>query len=125
MHVSAAGAYAPARLPRGLVPVALAAILWASAAGAMTLQEALASAYATNPQLASARASLRRTDELVPQALAVGRPNISGGGGVGVSDGQGAGPIAALHAKVPLWTAGRTHAAAAPARRAGPGRHGA
>src|SRR3954471_9749424 len=112
MHVSAAGARAPARLPRGLVPVALAAILWASAAGAMTLQEALASAYATNPQLASARASLRRTDELVPQALAVGRPNISGGGGVGFSDVQGAGPVAALDAKVPLWTAGRVDAAA-------------
>ena len=119
MHVSAAGAPAPARLPRGLVPVvALAVTLWASAAGAMTLQEALASAYATNPQLASARATLRRTDELVPQALAVGRPNISGGGGVGFSDVQGAGPVAALDAKVPLWTAGRVDAAAAQARSA-------
>src|SRR5205085_2563670 len=68
MHVSAAGAPAPARLPRGLLLAALAATLWTSAARAMTLEEALASAYATNPQLASARATLRRTDELVPRA---------------------------------------------------------
>jgi TolC family type I secretion outer membrane protein len=118
MHVSAAGATAPARLSRGLAPAAFAATLWASAAGAMTLEDALASAYATNPQLASARATLRRTDELVPQALAVGRPSVSIGGGVGLSDTQGAGPVGAVDARMPIWTAGRVGAAAAQAREA-------
>ena len=39
-----------------------------------SLFEALAQAYATNPTLEAARASLRATDELVPQALSDWRP---------------------------------------------------
>jgi outer membrane protein len=50
-----------------------------------TLQEALAAAYANNPQLQAARAQLRATDEQVPQALAGWRPTIviAGTGGYG------------------------------------------
>ncbi|XAO71972.1 MAG: TolC family protein [Acetobacteraceae bacterium] len=41
-----------------------------------TLQEALASAYLTNPTLQQERAKLRATDEQVPEALAGWRPTI-------------------------------------------------
>ncbi|CAI9119743.1 TolC family outer membrane protein [Acetobacteraceae bacterium LMG 32668] len=43
-----------------------------------TLQEALAAAYLTNPQLQQERATLRSTDEMVPTALAGWRPTIQG-----------------------------------------------
>jgi outer membrane protein len=65
-------------------------IVWlASGAGhAETLQEALAMAYASNPQLLSERARLRATDELVPQALSNWRPTvqITGSGGIQRTD---------------------------------------
>jgi outer membrane protein len=46
------------------------------AVGAETLQEALATAYTTNPTLEAQRAHLRATDELVPQALSNWRPTV-------------------------------------------------
>ncbi len=46
-------------------------------AAAETLQDAMASAYATNPTLLSERARLRATDELVPQALSNWRPLVT------------------------------------------------
>jgi TolC family type I secretion outer membrane protein len=64
------------RLPLSLV---LSAALLAGAAwpaGAETLEEAMASAYNTNPQLLAERAKVRGTDELVNQAQAGYRPNI-------------------------------------------------
>jgi outer membrane protein len=53
-------------------------------AAGQTLQEALAMAYATNPQLLSERARLRATDEQVAQALSGWRPTvqITGTGGL-------------------------------------------
>jgi len=48
----------------------------ASAAQAETLEQALISAYMTNPQILAERANLRATDEQVPQALAGYRPQI-------------------------------------------------
>lgn len=44
---------------------------------AETLRDALASAYANNPELGAERARLRATDEGVPQALSGWRPNLS------------------------------------------------
>jgi len=44
---------------------------------AQTLTEALAAAYLGNPDLEAARASLRGTDEEVPQALSNWRPNVT------------------------------------------------
>lgn len=44
---------------------------------AETLAEALAAAYNSNPTLAAQRASLRATDEKVPQALAGWRPTVT------------------------------------------------
>ncbi len=55
----------------------LAAGLLPRTASAQTLQEALAQAYLTNPQLQAERANLRATDENVPQALANWRPTVS------------------------------------------------
>lgn len=99
---------------------------------AMTMTEALTSAYTTNPQLAAARAALRKTDEGIPQALATGRPTLAAEGGLAANNGAAAanshgstntanakataGPVAAIAAKVPIWTAGRVSAAVAAAR---------
>ncbi|MEM7269146.1 MAG: TolC family outer membrane protein [Pseudomonadota bacterium] len=51
--------------------------LFAAPVYAETLQEAFASAYATNPSLITARANLRATDEGVPTARAGMRPNLN------------------------------------------------
>jgi outer membrane protein len=58
----------------------LAAVCAAGPTGAsmaQSLQDALVSAYLTNSDLASERAALRATDELVPQALSGWRPTLS------------------------------------------------
>jgi outer membrane protein len=47
------------------------------AAEALSLKEALATAYATNPQIEAARANLRATDEELAKANAGWRPNLS------------------------------------------------
>lgn len=49
----------------------------------MTLEEALASAYVSNPQLEAQRASLRATDEEVAKALAGWRPSVGLAGSYG------------------------------------------
>src|ERR1700730_10068819 len=48
-----------------------------SAAPADTIEAALARAYQTNPQLNAQRASVRSTDEYVPQALSGYRPRVA------------------------------------------------
>ncbi|MCR9070097.1 MAG: TolC family outer membrane protein [Alphaproteobacteria bacterium] len=53
---------------------------------AQSLEEALALAYETNPELLAARADLRRTDETAPQARGGWRPNISATGSFGITD---------------------------------------
>ncbi|MBO6784856.1 MAG: TolC family protein, partial [Alphaproteobacteria bacterium] len=65
-----------------------AAGVMASNAGAQSLPEALALTYETNPDIAAARASLRSTDEEVPQALANWRPNVEINGAYGVRERQ-------------------------------------
>ncbi len=52
-----------------------------------TLAEALVATYSYNPALLAQRASLRATDEGVPQALAGWRPTVTVSGGVGYGDG--------------------------------------
>ena len=61
---------------------ALALALPAAAAGD-TLLEAMAKAYAANPQLEAERARLRATDEGVPQALSDWRPTVTARGSAG------------------------------------------
>lgn len=92
-----------------------------------TLQEALASAYLTNPTLQQARATLRATDEQVPTALAGWRPTVTGSVGLsyykGVNDYQGTadqpgylrkydtpGYTAGVTINQPLYTGGKTTA---------------
>lgn len=71
------------RLYVGLV---LAGCGFSGVAEAETLQEALVSAYMTNPTLEAQRAHLRATDELVPQALANWRPTVKLSGDVSRSN---------------------------------------
>lgn len=54
-----------------------------ASAGAMTLEEALATAYVSNPTLNAQRAAMRATDESVPQALSGWRPTVSVNGSIG------------------------------------------
>ncbi len=69
-----------------LAPAALVAM--APQAGAQTLADALAQAYANNPALLAARAQLRSVDENVPQALAGWRPTVSISNSFGYQDGR-------------------------------------
>jgi len=55
----------------------------ASPAAAETIEQALARAYANNPQLNAQRAIVRQADEGVPQALSGYRPNVSANASVG------------------------------------------
>ncbi|PKU24784.1 TolC family outer membrane protein [Telmatospirillum siberiense] len=64
---------------------------------AETLQEALATAYMTNPTLEAQRAHLRATDELVPQALSNWRPTVKLSGDVARSDTYSKSPSTAFN----------------------------
>lgn len=68
------------RKTQGLVGAAVAALLlWVGTAPALaeTIEGALIRAYQNNPQLNAQRASVRSTDENVPQALSGYRPKIA------------------------------------------------
>jgi outer membrane protein len=82
-----------------------------TAISAETLAQALASAYADNPTLNAQRASLRATDEGVPQALSGFRPSVSAGATAGVTD-SGSGTFyprsVSLTVTQPLFTGLRT-----------------
>jgi TolC family type I secretion outer membrane protein len=90
-------------------------------AGAQTLAEALADAYATNPTLDAARAELRAVNEGVPQALANWRPEVFVTGSAGkarvdteTSNAETLTPLEATAEVVqPLYRGGRTVAATA------------
>jgi TolC family type I secretion outer membrane protein len=60
-----------------LASLALSASMLPIFAQAETIEEALASAYASNPQLEAQRAAQRATDENVPQALSGWRPTVT------------------------------------------------
>lgn len=67
----------------GRATVAFLAFLVAGTpAGAETLTAAMSAAYMSNPDLNAARAGLRATDELVPQALSGWRPQVFGSSSV-------------------------------------------
>ena len=97
-------------------------------AQAQTLEETLALAYANNPTLLAERASVRGTDENLPQALANWRPTVSMSTDVGVSavrnrtltgtaKGQHREPkTLSLSIEQPIYRGGRTFAAVSEAR---------
>ncbi len=102
---------------------ALAAVLPLSA-NALTIEEALARAYEGNPELQSQRASLRSTDESVPQALSGWRPEVSVSGSIGRTEVESkfneassrtesnlSPRSASLDVSQPLYRGGRTNAA--------------
>ena len=70
-----------------LVLGGLATVAYSTVAGADTLEWALVQAYQNNPSLNAQRATLRATDENVPQALSGYRPKVSvtAGGGYNYS----------------------------------------
>jgi outer membrane protein len=91
-----------------------------------TLQQALALAYANNPSLQAARASLRATDESVPAAIAGWRPTIVVTGAAGPIGGHTVAPdgfgqqvsskayrlegLASVTVTQPIYTGGKTSA---------------
>ena len=110
------------RLPL-LLGLSVSLGICAGMASAQSLEDALAAAYANNPELAAGRAALRATDEQVPQALSNWRPTVSVSGSVGASavrnpkatgtaKGQHRDPrSAAFSVAQPLYRGGRTVAA--------------
>lgn len=58
---------------------------WTAPAQAQTMEAALSKAYAANPTLNAQRASVRATDENVPQALSGYRPRITASADIGAS----------------------------------------
>src|SRR5450432_3703128 len=75
--------YQQARVKRNSIGILLALVLapmvvvYPVSAEALSLKEALATAYATNPQIEAARANLRATDEELAKAIAGWRPSLS------------------------------------------------
>ncbi len=66
--------------------VAAALLVGTGAARAETLEDALATAYNSNPTLLARRAQLKATDETVPQALSGWRPTVTLSGSLARSD---------------------------------------
>lgn len=87
-------------------------------AHAESLNEALAKAYSTNPDLAAARATLRATDEQAPQAMVGFRPQISADASIARTNEDSAtasddytSRTASLSLQQPIFRGGRTMAA--------------
>lgn len=95
-----------------ILAVAAATLLGVVPATAQTLHEALAQAYATNPQLAAARARQEAVEETPEQARAAGRltSTATGSGGYDqLNYGRSASAVAS--ATLPIWTGGRVRSA--------------
>ena len=90
----------------------LVALLLATPAQAETLRDAIAAAYAGNPQLAAARARQEALAETPEQARALGRPTLSTGANTGYDRlGHGTSGAATIDAALPIWTGGRVRSA--------------
>nr|WP_271169811.1 TolC family outer membrane protein [Hansschlegelia plantiphila] len=72
------------------------ALSFSGTARAQTLEDALARAYGANPTLNAQRASVRATDEQVPQALSGYRPTITASADVGIERSQQVTPSSSL-----------------------------
>ncbi|WP_242098622.1 TolC family protein [Sphingomonas sp. CROZ-RG-20F-R02-07] len=98
--------------------VAVAALCLSGTASGETLHDAVAAAYATNPQLAAARARQDALAETPEQARAAGRPiaEADGAGGYSRFD-YGKGGSGSVTASLPVWTGGRVASAVRAASR--------
>ena len=84
----------------------------AAPVSAENLREAIATAYATNPQLGAARARQEALAESPEQARALGRPTVSADAGAGYDRlGYGRAGSASVSAALPIWTGGRVRSA--------------
>ncbi len=72
-------------------------------ASAATIEDAMASAYAHDPALQSARWDLSQTDELVPQAKSLWLPNVQVSVGGGYVQGKGVVPTGGAQIRQPLY----------------------
>jgi len=94
-----------------------AALLSAPPAAAETLGEAIEEAYATNPQLAAARAQQEALAEEPEQARALARPTMSAVAGAGYDRlGYRGAASSTVSAALPIWTGGRVRSAEHAAR---------
>lgn len=90
----------------------LVGLLLSAPASAETLREAIVRAYATNPQLAAARARQEALAETVEQERALGRATLSASGNAGYDRlGYGRSASAGATAALPIWTGGRVSSA--------------
>ena len=92
-----------------LAALALMAACLAAPAGAQTLAQAIADAYATNPELAEAAARQEALAETTEQARAAGRPTVALDAGLQAGTGE-RGDLT-VTGRLPLWTGGRVSAA--------------
>ena len=88
------------------------ALLLGQGAEAETLPQAIATARATNPELAAARARQEALAVTPEQARAGGRPTAELGGNAGYDRlGYGRTSSTGVTATLPIWTGGRVHSA--------------
>jgi outer membrane protein len=86
-------------------------LLAAQAAHGETLREAIAAAYATNPELAAARSRQEALAEAPSQARAEGRLVAEASGDLGYDRfGGGSAGVGVVGATLPIWTGGRVAA---------------
>lgn len=76
-----------------LIAISLLPLILAAPAGAESLQDALAMAYTTNPQLQAERAGVLATAEQVNQAQAARLPGVTADGSIGYSAGKQSSPF--------------------------------
>lgn len=86
-------------------------LLVAEPVSAQTLREAIAQAYATNPELAAARARQEALEETPEQARAAGRLTAAAIGIGGYDRLGGEATTATATATLPIWTGGRVRSA--------------
>lgn len=76
-----------------LIAISLLPLIWSAPASAESLQDALALAYSSNPQLQAERAGVLATEETVTQAKAARLPGVSANGSIGYSAGDQSSPF--------------------------------
>ncbi|SEN45703.1 outer membrane protein [Sphingomonas gellani] len=105
-------------MTKGRALLIAGALLASAHAGAETLPQAIATAVATNPDLAAARARQQALAELPEQARAAGRLVVETGGTAGYDRlGYGRSGVGGVTAALPIWTGGRVASATRAATR--------
>jgi outer membrane protein len=104
-------------MTRRAIAIVAVTVLLCQPVAAETLGEAIAMAYASNPQLAAAQAQQDALTEAPEQARAAGRPTIAAVAGAGYDElGFGRTASASVAVGLPIWTGGRVPSAVRAAR---------